>query len=133
MIVGDGMVIALDCYVGGLPFESGILPQLNHACGERWLRWQEVSRCYTRGEFQGMYIMYASAKCKYGCPLWLWTPKEMSPEVQNRDMSGPIKDMCPPKFKKQKTKKKLMETECQFWHCMHSLEHPFGRLQGERY
>ena len=37
MIAGGGVVIALDCYVGGLPFESGILPQLNHASGERWL------------------------------------------------------------------------------------------------
>ena len=22
-----------------------------------------------------------------------------------------------------------METECLFWHCMHTLEHTFGRLQ----
>ena len=25
------------------------------------------------------------------CPLWLWNPEEMSPEIQNRGISGPIK------------------------------------------
>ena len=29
------MVSALDCYVGGLPFKSGILPLVKHACGEQ--------------------------------------------------------------------------------------------------
>ena len=29
-------------------------------------------------------------KCELGCPLWLWNPEEMSPEVRNRDISGPI-------------------------------------------
>ena len=38
-------------------------------------------------------------------PLCLWNPEEMSPEVQNRDTSGPIKDMCPPKTFKEKCKR----------------------------
>ena len=31
------MVNTLDCYAGGLPFESGILPLLKHACGQQQL------------------------------------------------------------------------------------------------
>ena len=46
----------------------GIPPLLKHACGEgNWLLcWQytPAKRCRTRGESQGMYIMYASAKCE---------------------------------------------------------------------
>ena len=29
--------------------------------------------------------------CKWGSQLWLWNPGQTSPEVQNRDISGPIK------------------------------------------
>ena len=36
-----------------------------------------------------MCNIYASANRKYGCPLWLWNPEEMSPEVQNMGISGP--------------------------------------------
>ena len=59
-------------------------------------------RCGTRGEFQEAYIIYASAKYEKGCPLSLWNPQEMSPEVWNRGISGPKMDMCPPKFIKEK-------------------------------
>ena len=32
-------------------------------------------------------------------PPWLWNPGQMSPEVQNRGISGPTnKDLCPPKI-----------------------------------
>ena len=47
--------------------------------------------CHTRGESQAMYVMYASAKCEYGCLLWFWNPRKTSPEVQNRGISKPTK------------------------------------------
>ena len=63
---------------------------------------QEIGRRCTKGECQGRCIMYTSAKCKYSCPLWLWNQQEMSPEVQNRGISGPImrlwSDQCACKF-----------------------------------
>ena len=34
---------------------------------------------------------YASAKCGYCCPLWLWNSQQTSPEVQNGGISGPTK------------------------------------------
>ena len=34
-------------------------------------------------------------------PPWLWNPGETSPEVQNRDISGPTKRKCPAIFKKK--------------------------------
>ena len=64
---GDRVVSTSDCYAGGLLIESDILPLLKHACEEVTgchASCQEVSRCCTRGEFQGTYNMYASAKYK---------------------------------------------------------------------
>ena len=59
----SGRVVSMsECYVGGLPIKSSIVPLLKHAYGEAGC--QEVSRCHTRGESQGMYITYASAKCE---------------------------------------------------------------------
>ena len=55
---------------------------------------QQVGRCHTRGESHGTYIMYASTKCKEGCPLRLWNPEKTSPEVQNKGISGLIKRAC---------------------------------------
>ena len=62
-----GLVSTSDCYAGGLPIESGILPLLKHACREAiscHVGRQEVGRCHTRGKFQGMYITYTSTKCE---------------------------------------------------------------------
>ena len=64
---GSRVISMSDRYAGVLPIESGILPLLKHACGEVigcHAGHQEVSRCHTRGESQGMYITYASAKYK---------------------------------------------------------------------
>ena len=61
------VVSTFNCYAGGLPIESAILPLLKHTCEEVsgcHAGCQEVSRCCTRDESQGMYIMYASAKCE---------------------------------------------------------------------
>ena len=58
------VVSTFNCYAGGFPIESAILPLLKHTCVEVsgcHAGCQEVSRCYTRVEYQGMYIMYASA------------------------------------------------------------------------
>ena len=89
--------------VGDCPFEfeptstsadvSGEVTGCDTSC-------QEVSRCSTRGISQRMYITFASAKMwTRQNPLWLWNPEEMSPEIQNRDTSGPKIGlcMCPPK------------------------------------
>ena len=35
-VTGGWLVSAFDCYVRGLPFESGILPLLKQACREQW-------------------------------------------------------------------------------------------------
>ena len=54
-----------DCYAGGLPIESGILPLLKHACGEAtgyYAGHQEVGRYCTRDEWQGKFITYAFTK-----------------------------------------------------------------------
>ena len=62
---GSRVVSMSDHYVGGHPIESGILTLLKDTCGEAigcHAGHQEVSRCSTRGESQGMYIMYASTK-----------------------------------------------------------------------
>ena len=64
---GSQVVSMSDQYVGGLPIESSILPLLKHVCVEAIgcdAGHQEVTRCCTRGEPQGMYIMYTSAKCE---------------------------------------------------------------------
>ena len=50
---GDRVVSTSDCYAGGFPIESGILPLLKHACGkvtDCHASCQEVSRCCTRSE-----------------------------------------------------------------------------------
>ena len=57
---------ALDCYAGGLPIESDILPLLKHTCGEQQLATMlAINRLAgvtpEMNESQGMYIMYASA------------------------------------------------------------------------
>ena len=79
-----------NCYVGGLLIESSTLPLLKHACEEAigcHTGCQEVGRCYTRAESQGMYITYASTRVpKQG---YQWPHK---------------KDLCPPIFFKKVAK-----------------------------
>ena len=51
---------------------------------------QEVSRCRTRGESRE-FIARKRQSTQARDPLWLWNPRETSPEVQNRGISGPSK------------------------------------------
>ena len=53
----------------------------------------------------GMCNMYASAKCKYGYPLWLWHPGEMSLETQSKGISCPTKRT----YALQELKKKVQD------------------------
>ena len=49
-----------------------------------------------------MYIAFAFTKNrKRQNPLWLWNPEEMSPEIQNRGISGNKKGHVSTKIKKQ--------------------------------
>ena len=50
---------------------------------------KRLETCRTRGGSQGMYIAFAYAIQKRQNPLWLGNPEETSPEIQNRDTSGP--------------------------------------------
>ena len=76
-----------------------------HLCNSMWGQdrlhagHQEVGKCSTRGGSWGMNITFPSAKKRIRQnPLWLWTPEQTSPEIQNRGTSGPKKGhVCPPK------------------------------------
>ena len=60
---------------------------------------QEVGRCNTRGEYQGMCNMYKLAKHEQDYLFWLWNTEETSPEVQiQRCQLSHKKELCP-KFK----------------------------------
>ena len=47
-----------------------------------------VSRCRTRGESEESVVCRRGSTQGRDSP-WLWNPEQMSPEVQNRGMSGP--------------------------------------------
>ena len=71
--------------------ESEPSPTSAHACGE------------VTGWAPGMYVTFASAKKRIRQnPLWLWTPEETSPEIQNRGISGPQKRTCVRQILKKK-------------------------------
>ena len=61
-----------------------------------------VSRCHTRGESEDN----SGKKAHKRDPPWLWNPVQMSPEVQNRGISGPTKRT----YVLQKLKKKQHTT-----------------------
>ena len=77
-------------------FESQQPHLCNSVWGQDWWQagHQEVSMCSTRSGSWGMYITFASTMRIRQNPLWLWNPEETSPEIQNRGVSGPQKDMC---------------------------------------
>ena len=53
---------------------------------------QEVSRCCTRGEFQGMCNMHASAKCKIRLPTLALKPRGVITNCPTpKGISGPTK------------------------------------------
>ena len=92
------MVSTSDRYVGGLPIESGIIPLLKHTCGEViscHAGHQEVSRCHTRGESQGTYITYVSAKCEYRLPTLALKPRGDITRSPKQGISGPTKRTYP--------------------------------------
>ena len=62
---------------------------------------QEVTRCHTIGESENPLRTRDEAR-KQGDPSWLWNPGQTTPEFKNRGISGPKKDLCPPKIIKKK-------------------------------
>ena len=89
----NGQVVSMsDCYVGGLPIKSSILPlQKRHmreatSCHPGH---QEVNRCHTTGESQGTYITYA-CQVRIRLPTLALKSREDTPEVQNKSISDPI-------------------------------------------
>ena len=73
----------------------------SHQClAGMWKRWlschagcQEVGRCHTRGESQGMCNVTSTPPLSSNKaePTLALNPEETSPEVQNRGISGPTK------------------------------------------
>ena len=65
--------------VGDCPFESKSTPTSADACGEESscnAGHQEVGRCSAKGEFQGMYITFASTKANKAEPTMALKPRE---------------------------------------------------------
>ena len=94
------MVSTSDFYARGLPIKSSILPLLKHACGEETschAGHQEVSRCCTRDESQGMYIMYTYTKA-----LALKPRKDITKSPKQGYQWPHKKDLSCPNFKKNK-------------------------------
>ena len=97
--------------LGDCPFESKPSPTSADAYGEVTgcaAGHQEIGTCSTRDGSQGMYITFTSTKKSIRQnPLWLWNPKEMSPEIQNWGTSGPQKRQVSAKNFFVKKKKKV--------------------------
>ena len=51
---------------------------------------KEVSRCHSRSESEES-IACRQKGSQVRDPSWLWNPRQMSPEVQNKGISGPKK------------------------------------------
>ena len=114
------------CLLGNCHSDPGFDSGCSHCWKYPWARYEPGQRptmltvkrsamCITRVGSRGMYITFASAmRWIRQNPLWLWNPKDMSPEIQNRGTSGPkIGHMSDKKKKmnesslKKKNKKKL--------------------------
>ena len=67
MLWGSGTVEPYQCLYASRWIEMARLPRGQQVLHQRWIR------------------------CKWENPPWLWNPRQTSPEVQNRDISGPTK------------------------------------------
>ena len=70
-----------------------------------------------------------SAKHEWGCPLWLWNPVDTFPEVQNRDISGPIKRTYVLQIKKKDSQWRIA-TLHNIWQIMRKMPAENGTLDG---
>ena len=70
-VAGGRVVSASDCYAGGLPFESGILPLLKHKCGKRLLAALLAIKRSAGLTPEGMYNTIPPLSANWTAHLWL--------------------------------------------------------------